>query len=228
MAKQSDPARRQPARLLIVDACRTYADGLRRSLEKERWLRVVESVASAGEAQNLPGLDEADLALVDTDLPGLKGFELCQWLIENQPDMNVVMLSFWDWDIYLARARDAGASGFLLRSTPTPDLVRSLGQARYGRIFSEPQLERLANWREAVGEHLATLGAREWDVLWLVASGITNREISERLGLSENTIEKHVSSILHKLGLQSRLSLLAFIHRHHLDASIDPLRGGAC
>jgi DNA-binding NarL/FixJ family response regulator len=222
--KTTPPGRRPITRLLLIDSCRTYSEGLRHSLEQVRWLHVIATAGSADEVHDLTNLGDADVALLDIDLSGQSGMETCRWLLAQQPTLAVLMLSFWDWDVYPAAAHDAHASGFVLRSAPTAELIQAIEQARYGRIFTSEQTARVTAWRIAVGEQLATLAPREWDVLWLLAAGITHRAIARQLKLRENTTEKHVSSILHKLGLESRFALLAFIHRHHLDvlAKRDP------
>jgi DNA-binding NarL/FixJ family response regulator len=192
------------------------------------WLRVVATAETAGEAHSLEHAAEADVALVDIDLTGGSGFETCRWLLGQRPSIAVLMLSFCDWDIYLAEARDAGAAGFLLRSAPASEVIQAIGQVRRGPVFTDSQLERITAWRCGVGEQVATLAPREWEVLWLLSSGITNREIARRLDLSEHTVEKHVSSILHKLGVESRFALLAFIHRHQLGALAWPAKADNC
>ena len=208
---------------MLIDSCRVHCEGLRHKLDKLSWLRVVGTAETAEEIHSLERAPDADVALVDVDLVGESGIETCRWLLTQQPAIAVLILSYWDWDVYLAAAYAAGGAGFLLRSAPTSELVQAIGQVGHGPIFTDKQVERITTWRRTAGDQLATLAPREWDVLWLLSQGIANREIAHRLDLSENTIEKHVSSILHKLGVESRFALLAFIHRYHLDALAWPV-----
>jgi DNA-binding NarL/FixJ family response regulator len=127
----------------------------------------------------------------------------------------------FDWDVYLAAAKGAGAGGFLLHSTPLPDLVRQIRRAGPGSRFTPEQEQRVLAWNRDVGERLGLLQPRERDVLRQVARGKTNRQIAEELHVSPHTVEKHVGSLLRKLGVSSRTALLAFILTHHLQALDD-------
>jgi DNA-binding NarL/FixJ family response regulator len=233
LTTMDSPNRATDLRVLLIDSCRPYRDGLRQGLVRGKSL-VVAGVADTAEQVRAPGFSlDVDVAVVDIDLPDQGGIDLCRWLVEQRPGIAVLMVSFWDWDVYLAASYAAGAWGFLLRSAVTREISTAVRRAVEGPFYTDDQMARLAQWQRAVGPQLATLGAREWEVFWLLASGCSNRDIARQLGLSENTAEKHVSTILHKLCLPSRTALLAYILRHHLDALVrlpydtNPLAGGS-
>jgi DNA-binding NarL/FixJ family response regulator len=204
-------------RVLLVDGSSTFRNGLRHALEESRGTVVVDQCGSASEAIRRCGRLEVDVAVVDVDLPDKSGIELCHFLARERPEILVVLLGQRDWDVYLAAARAARAHGYLMRTAPTAELVSAIRDARRRSLFTPEQLDRISTWGWTVGRKLLSLRPREWEVLWLVAAGRTNREIAEELVLSENTVEKHVSAMLSKLGVKSRVALLAFLLENHLD-----------
>lgn len=211
-----------PLRVLLLDGCSTFRQGLRQALEEAPGITVVGEGGTAAEGMALLERVQADVAVVDVDLPDRSGIELCRQLVRERPELVVLLLSQWDWDVYLAAARAALAQGFLLRQQPTAELVRAIRDSRQRKLFTSEQLERIGTWVANVGQLLITLTPRQWDVLWLVAAGMSNRDIASHMSLSENTVEKHIGAILGKLGLPSRASLLGFILQNHLEVLNPP------
>jgi len=128
----------------------------------------------------------------------------------------VILLSYWDWDGYLAEAYAAGAAGFVLKRSGPDELANAVRASHSHRIFTLAQLQRIHRWESGVAAPLNSLAAREWDVLWEVVAGKSNREIALDLTLSESTVEKYVSTVLRKLNLASRSGLLAYVMRNRL------------
>lgn len=214
-----------PLRILLIDHSPTFRAGLRQAIEHTRDLRVVCEVAT-GEAVFLPGFSsEADVAVIDADLPDRSCIEVGQWLITKHPRLSLLLLSASDWDVYLVAARAARASGLLLRATEPAALILSIRQAARAPIYTPDQLDRVKRWSEVLGTRLRTLGQREWQILWLVSEGMNNDDIARKLSLAENTVEKYVSSIYEKLGLHSRGKLLALILADHLEVLSRLARG---
>jgi len=209
--------RLNPVRILLIDHSPTFRAGLRQAIEATRDLQVVCEVAIGGEIF-LPGFSvEADVAVIDADLPDRSCIEVGQRLITKYPRLSVLLLSYADWDVYLVAARAARAAGLLLRSTEPADLIESIRRAARAAIYTPDQLDRVKRWSEVLGIRLRTLGQREWQILWLVSEGMNNDDIARKLSLAENTVEKYVSSIYEKLGLHSRGKLLALILADHLE-----------
>jgi len=190
---------------------------LETAISKTKTLVVVDQAGCAEELFKDGKSITADVALVDIDLPDQSGFEVCQRLLHANPKLNVVLLGYSDWDIYLLAAQIVHACGLLLRKQATRDFLTALEQTTRGGVFSTEQLQRIQTWKDTTGARLKSLGRREWQVLQLMGLGQTNREIARSLLVSEDTVEKHVSNTLQKLELTSRAMLIAFIHAHHLD-----------
>jgi DNA-binding NarL/FixJ family response regulator len=114
----------------------------------------------------------------------------------------------------------------LLRSAPIRELRAAIRQAAAAQLWTTAQLQRAEAYQQNVGRRLAALAPRERQIFWLLAAGLSNREMAARLAVSENTLEKHVGAILRKTELRSRKALLAFVLQHHLDALADPAGAG--
>jgi DNA-binding NarL/FixJ family response regulator len=214
-----------PIRIFLLDSCRTFGDGLELAIARSKTLQVVGRACSATEAFENNAIPPADVAVVDIDLPDRSGFEVCQQLLKMAPTLSVVLIGYTDWDIYLLAAQTLHACGLLLRSQPTPDLIAGLEKAVTGPIFTLEQIRRIQTWRSTIGIKLKALQRREWQVLQLVALGKSNRDIAGQLSVSENTVEKHMSNVLQKLGVASRAMMMVFIYTHHLDALSQLPRG---
>jgi DNA-binding NarL/FixJ family response regulator len=206
-----------PIRVFLADNCLTFRDGLELAITQSKTLQIVGRACSAEEIFKNGTVIPADVAVVDIDLPGQSGFEVCQQLLQLAPTMSVVLISYNDWDIYLLAAQTIHSKGLLLRSQPTLELIAALEKAVSRPIFTAEQIGRIQTWRNTTGTKLKNLGKREWQVLQLVALGRSNREIAKLLDVSKNTVEKHVSNILEKLELDSRAMVMIFIYTNHLD-----------
>ena len=203
--------------LLLLDSFPTFRECLSQSMQQSNCLEVVCQAGTAREAEDDYDLNDLAIAVIDMDLLDESGIGLCKRWVAARPDLRIVLLSNNDRDVNLAAGHAAGAVGFLLRTAPTQNLVRSIRLATARKIYTSEQLKRVQEWEENTGVRLRAFRPREWQVLWCVASGMRNSEIAADMTLAENTVEKYITSILQKLGLSSRSSLLAYIHTHHLD-----------
>jgi DNA-binding NarL/FixJ family response regulator len=208
---------------LLADGSSTFREGLRADLVAGNGLRLVGETATGAATVERSRALHPQVVVLDTDLPDADGLDVCRRLVKQCHATTVVLTSYWDWDIHLAGALDAGAAGFLLKRTPPAELVRSIRQAASRPIFTPGQLKRIHLWERSVGARLRGISLREWDVLWLTSTGKSNREIAEALMVSESTVEKHISTLLRKLDVSSRSGLLAYVLQHHLNSGLRAL-----
>ncbi len=205
------------ANLMIVSEAMIFRRGLRSILSREFAVNIIEA-SSPEDALLLASNIFTQAALIDAELPARSAFSLCRQLAASQPSTGVLILSDFDWDILLAEARKSGAVGFLTRQIGQEALLAAVEQARAGRIlFTAAQYRRITLWNKEFGGRLASLTPREQDVLKLLEGGYRNKEMSQTLALTENTIEKHIGSILSKLGARSRAELLVSLYRNHVE-----------
>jgi DNA-binding NarL/FixJ family response regulator len=203
--------------LLMIDSSETFRMGLRSAIAATSQLVIVGEVDSAAALRDHGIPERVDVAVVDVDLPDQNSLWVCQWLTAQRPGLISLLLSFRDWDIYLAAAYAISMAGLLLRGTPTRQLVDAIAAAVDAPLYTTKHYDRIHAWEETIGTPLRTLNLREWSLLWLVTDGISYHEISQRLSLSQNTIERQVSSLLNKLSLSSSRQLQSFVYTHHLE-----------
>lgn len=215
----SEPA---PLRVLIADDQRLFRDGLRTILASEPDLEVVGEAGDGHEAVELAVRARPDVVLMDVRMPGLDGVAATRRIREAAPSCRVVILSTYGEEELLLGGLRAGAAGYLLKDTPAEELVRAVRAAARGEVQLQPPgaaalLQRLA-LQLPPGSRARPHGLteRELEVLQLVASGRTNREIAAALVVSEATVKTHLNNIFGKLGLQDRAQAVIFAYQHGL------------
>jgi DNA-binding NarL/FixJ family response regulator len=222
MSLKMETLESKSVRLLLADNNLTFRSGLRRAIQMDKRLLLSGETSTAVELYDLGAdlISDIDVAVVDIDIPDHRSAEVTRWILKQNPEVNVLLLCNWDWDIYLATAWSLHATGILLRREMPKDLVNSIQYASTGPIYTKEQFQRIIKWQETIGIRLQTLIPRERQVLKLIVAGRTNYEIGEYLSLSENMVEKYVSRIYKKMRLSSRTRLLSFILANHLDIMI--------
>jgi DNA-binding NarL/FixJ family response regulator len=200
------------ARVLVVDDHPLFRQGLSGLLRELPAVELVGQAASGEEALDLVAADEPDVVLMDLHMPGIGGIEATRRLTSGHPNVAVLVLTMLDDDDSLRAAIAAGARGYLLKEATPQEIVGSIesvvaGQAVFGSAVSGRVLAALATSASPRG--LDGITDRESEVLDLLARGLTNAAIADRLGLSGKTVRNHVSNIFSKLGVADRAAAVA-------------------
>lgn len=195
-------------RVFLVDDHELVRSGLRQKLEAEDDMVVVGEAESAEEALKLVPAAAPDVAVLDVSMPGASGVELSRELRARHPALITLMLSGFGDDETRLAALMAGAAGFVLKNLKGPELVASIRRvAGNESLFDHEEKERLLG-RVRSGRDDADPPARltqqDERILTLVAEGCTNRQIADRMCLSEKTVKNYVSNLLRKLGMKRR------------------------
>jgi DNA-binding NarL/FixJ family response regulator len=203
---------RDKPKVLIVDDHPVFREGLRQCLEARKEIRVLATVGGGEEMwKAIRTHGRPDVVLMDVEMPQQNGIELTEALHEKHPEVRVVMLTAFSDSERVFSALKAGAVGYLLKNV-SPDEIRATVQRAAagepmlsgeiaGRVLQEFERERdEVRYRE----QLASLTAREEEILKLLATGESNREIAQRLFISEQTVKNHVASIFRKLRVNDR------------------------
>ncbi len=197
----------QPIRLVIADDHPLFREGVVRSLREAGGFEVAAEAASGPEAIAAIGSQKPDLALLDISMPG-SGLVAAAEITERFPDVRVVMLTASEASDDVMAALRAGASGFVLKGIGSAALAEILRGVMDGASYVPPALAArlLVETRHAGSEDdpLASLSARETEVLRLVSTGLSNKEVALRLDLMEKTVKHHMTSILGKLRVRNR------------------------
>jgi DNA-binding NarL/FixJ family response regulator len=200
---------------------------LRTLLSDEPDLEIVAEAGTAEEAlKNVKELSP-DIAVVDIQLPGRSGIEVCRDIREQFPSTRVVILTSHAGESFLEQAMRSGASGYVLKQVGNEELVRAIRAAHRGEIGLDSRtassvVSRYLEMEKKVDQSaFRELSLREKEVLALVAEGESNKEIGVKLNLTEITVRNYVSNILNKLQLRNRIELAKYAFVHNLKDHMD-------
>lgn len=206
-------------RLLLVDDQNLICQGLKAMLSLEPDLEIV-GIANNGEVaiQQVADL-QPDVVLMDVRMPVMDGREATRAITQQYPQVKVLVLSTFDDDQYIADAMRAGAKGYLLKDMPSEELAQAIRFVQLGYTQLAPGLmEKLiagmpsASAPKSPEVPLPQLTPREEEVLHLIGSGLTNRDIAQNLYISEGTVKTHVTHLLNRLNLRNRAQLAIYAH----------------
>ncbi len=204
-------------RVFLLDDHEVVRRGVRELLEVEDDLEVVGEAGTAEEALARIPVTSPDVAIIDMRLPDGNGVEVCREVRSRNPQVQCVVLTSFADDEALFDSIMAGAAGYLLKQIKGTDLVDAIRRVAAGQSLLDPSvtervLERLRKGPEQ-DERLARLTEQERKILDLIAEGLTNRQIGERMFLAEKTVKNYVSNLLAKLGMERRTEAAVFAAR---------------
>jgi DNA-binding NarL/FixJ family response regulator len=191
--------------LLIADDHEMTRKGIRKFLSRVPDMKVVGEASNGDEIKQLVGKLRPLILLLDLVMPDFSPFQCEKWVRTNYPNTITLVLTAHDRDAYLSNMIDAGVSGYLDKKLRASQLISAIRRAARGEfLFDKEQLERAKRWREDVSKKWESLSDREREVLQLLSEGNENKLIAKSMGITINTVEKHLANIYHKLGLTSR------------------------
>lgn len=207
-------------RLLLVDDHEVVRTGLRMLLEDQAEINIIGEASTGEEAIKLAGELLPDVIVMDITLPDINGIEATRLIKETQPTIAVVALTIHDDEHYFFEMLRAGASGYVPKRAAPDDLINAIRAATAGEIYIYPSLAKVLVsdflTRAIVEPETASLNVltkREQEVLELLAQGLSNEEIAERLSISRHTVARHRENLMGKLELHSRSELVKYAIR---------------
>ena len=209
-------------RVLICDDQDVVREGLRAILGTAPGIEVVGAARDGAEALDLVPQTQPDVVLMDLKMPGMNGVQATRAIRDHFPAVRVLVLTTYDADEWVFDAIRSGAAGYLLKDTPRRELIEAIKGTAAGKTHVDPavagrlfaQVAQVAPPpRTAVA---ADLSPRELEVLHLLARGLNNADIAQRLYLSEGTVRNYVSAILAKLDVSDRTQAAVLALRHGL------------
>lgn len=212
-------------RLLLGDDHTLMRQGLRRILEEQPdWHIVAEADDGRAAVRKALAL-RPDVAVLDIGMPQLNGIDATRQIVRRAPEVRVLILSMHSDETYVARALNAGATGYILKDSAGKDLIRAVTAVAEGRSFFSPQVSRLmlddyVRRAAAAGatDRYDTLSDREREILQLVAEGRSNREVAALLDISAATVETHRARVLQKLDVHNTAELVLYAVRRGIIA----------
>lgn len=207
-------------RVLIADDHKMVREGLRRILEFDGEIQVIDEADNGEECIKKIRSSKPDIVLLDINMPVMNGIEALQEIRKKKLKTKVIILTVHNEIEYLLRAVDIGIDGYVLKDSDAHELIRAVTSVYEGDKFIQPSLIPLLNskliTRDLDAERLEQLSKREIEVLKLVAVGMFNKEIGVELGISERTVKNHLSSIFKKIDSSDRTQAAVFAIRNGL------------
>ena len=201
-------------RVLIADDHKMVREGLRRILEFDGEIQVIDEADNGEECIKKIRSSKPDIVLLDINMPVMNGIEALQEIRKKKLKTKVIILTVHNEIEYLLRAVDIGIDGYVLKDSDAHELIRAVTSVYEGDKFIQPSLIPLLNSkliaRDLDAERLEQLSKREIEVLKLVAVGMFNKEIGVELGISERTVKNHLSSIFKKIDSSDRTQAAVF------------------
>ncbi len=208
-------------RVLLCDDHSMIREGVTRLLSGDDGIEVVGAAADGEEGLELALSLHPDVVLMDLAMPGVDGVEATRRITSALPGTRVVVLTSFGEDARVRDAIDAGAVGFMLKDADAHDLVRAVLAAARGEVPLDPRAAVALLARSRRPAALAGITAREREVLQLVSSGLANKAIATRLGISQATVKAHLTRIFRQIGATDRTQA-ALWAREHLPAELPP------
>jgi DNA-binding NarL/FixJ family response regulator len=201
--------------------------GFRLVLEAQQDMQVVGEAGDGAAAVKLVEAKRPDVVLMDVRMPGVDGIEATRRIVAAASATRVLILTTFDLDEYAYEGLRAGASGFLLKDVPPPDLLSAIRAVASGDAVVAPSVTRrlldaflphlpATGRRPSMPPEVGTLTSRELEILTAVARGLSNAEIAARLVLAEATVKTHVGRMLNKLQLRDRVQAVVYAYEHGL------------
>ncbi|MGL4819075.1 MAG: response regulator [Bacilli bacterium] len=203
--------------IVLIDDHKLFREGIKRILEFEESFQVVAEGSDGTEAVRIVEKHNPDIIVMDINMPGMNGVEATAELVAKYPDVKVIILSIHDDENYVMHALKTGALGYLLKEMDADTLIKAIKVVHEGGSYLHPRIahnlvqefRKLSNSGETPADPIATpplhvLTRRECEVLQMLADGMSNRGIGEKLYISEKTVKNHVSNILQKMNVNDR------------------------
>lgn len=216
-------------RVFLVDDHELVRRGITALLNAEADIEVIGEAGTAAQALSRIRATRPDVAVLDVRLPDGSGIDVCRQVRSENPEVKCLILTGYDDDEAIYAAVLAGAAGYVIKDVRASGLPDSLRAVAAGKSLLDPALSRRVvqriNDTHQSDPRLESLSAREREILPLIAEGLTNREIGERLALAEKTVKNYISGLLSKLGLQRRTQAAVLLLESRLptDSSRGPL-----
>ena len=219
-----------PEKIIIADDHPLFRAALKQAVTQAvQKGEVLEADTIGGLQQLIEDHPEADLVLLDLNMPGAHGFSGLVFMRGQYPGLPVVVVSGSEDLQVMRRSIDYGASGFIPKSAPLPEIVNAIQSVLNGDVWLPPgvaeKLERMQGDASDFSERLATLTPQQFRVLGMLAEGMLNKQIAYDLDVSEATVKAHITAVFRKLGVRNRTQAVIAIQQMELDPADTSLSG---
>lgn len=209
-----------PVKVILADDHSMIREGIKQLLEISGEIQVVGEAADGIECLNLLKKVKADVLLLDINMPKMNGLQVLEKINKGQTATKVLMLTVHNEIEYLIKAIDIGVDGYLLKDTGSAELKKAIFSIYNGEKYIQPELAPLLNQKlvekESDLDKIHSLTKRELQILKLIAEGLFNKEIGDRLDISERTVKNHVFNLFKKIDAADRTQAAVFAIRNNV------------
>lgn len=203
-------------KVAIADDHKIVLEGLQFILSDVEEIKVVFTAQSAEQFQQLLKQHEVDVAILDINLPDMNGIDLGKKLKNEYPELPIIFLTMHKRGGYVREAIDIGAWGYILKDSPKEELITSITSAFQGKTHFGAEIMDLAISKKAGSYEFTELTKREIEILGMIVSGLSSREIAEKLCVSINTVKTHRTNIFSKLPVNNVVELTSYAMENSL------------
>ncbi|HNY39099.1 MAG TPA: response regulator transcription factor [Bryobacteraceae bacterium] len=204
-------------RILLADDHTLFRQGIRQLISAESDMEVIGEASNGSDAVDRAAELKPDLVLMDIGMPGLSSFEATRQIKKNRPETKVLVLTMYDDEDYLVEGMEVGANGYVLKDSPSQQLVSAIRDVQRGGSYLSPRMlsQLVDDFRSRIKSatrlpRFATLTTREREVLKLLAEGNSVKEIACDLNLSVKTVEAHKFNLMRKLDIHNKAQLVQY------------------
>jgi len=194
----------QKIKVMLADDHGILREGVRGILERDEELEVVAEAGESNEVVEIVTTAKPDVLVLDLVMPGLEGLEVFRLVRERSPETKILVFSGYMSDELVVQCLQAGAKGYLAKTAKSSDLVGAIKVVHSGGVWAEQRMMAKAL------EKSPTVTKRELDIIRLVSEGLRNKEIADKLGISEKTVKAHMHSVFKKLHVEHRLQVALY------------------
>lgn len=209
-------------KVMLVDDHELIREGIKQILELENDIDVIAQVGSGVEAIDLARRYKPDIILLDINMPEMNGIEVLKRLRDLGIESKVIMLTIYNDREYILETMKIGAEGYVLKDSDAEGLVKAIRDVNAGKTYIQPSIASLLienGIKDELNEDLKKINSltkREYEVLTLIAEGLSNKDIADRLFISEKTVKNHVSSIFKKIEVNDRIQAAIFAFKNNI------------
>ncbi|MFA7616300.1 MAG: response regulator transcription factor [Weeksellaceae bacterium] len=202
--------------VFIVDDHPVVVEGLKSVIEKLDGHQVTGVAYNAVEAVELLKKTKTDVLLLDINLPDISGIDLCKKIRKEFPDIKILGISTFSERSYISRMIQNGAHGYLIKSASKEEIAEAIESAMQGKLYMSLNMKHLLQPNSVTKSNMPDLTKREKEVLQLIAEGMTNNRIAEKLFVSPSTVDTHRKNMITKLEVSNTAALIRFAVEHGL------------
>ncbi len=210
--------KKKQIRIVLADDHAVVRKGIREFLEEDPAIRVVAEAGDGGEALALVAREKPDVAVFDIQMPRMNGLEATRQVRKDFPNVRVLVITAFDDDPYIFASLQAGASGYLLKTASSDEIVQAVhavadGETALSPAVAKKLVQRAAGSDKGLDETVELLTERELEVLRLAGQGLGNKQIGVALAISDRTVQGHLANIYAKLHVSTRTEAVLFAVR---------------